>query len=118
MNMGVLGLVQHNDKDALTVFLGEHAIAHTGINQAIVDLYGIDPLNYPLDVDVDGFLGATSSDWLLTHYRVHSNISAQLGLIGLPDLADVNLKNEQEFGDWMDAHNAEHDKINYTLGLL
>jgi len=118
MNMGILGEVQFGDDAALLVFLGEHVIAHTGIDQAMVDAYGIDPLNYPLDTDVAGFKEKANSDWLLTHYRVHSNIANTLGLIGLPDLSDVNMKNEQEYYDWMDAHNAEHEKINLALGLL
>ena len=118
MNLGVLGLVPFDDDNALLTFLGDHVVAHNGIDNAMVDAFAIDPLNYPLDVDVEGFKSDANSDWLLMHYRVHSNVSAVLGLTGLPDLADVNLKKESEFNDWMDAHNLEHEKINLVLGLL
>ena len=118
MNIEVIGLVPYGDSDSLTTFLGEHTIAHNGIDEAMIDLLGIDPINVPLETNIEQFLGGRNTDWLLTHYQVHTNISAILGLTGLPDLADVDLKDEQQFYDWMDAHNAEHQKINLILGLL
>ena len=116
--MELVGMVPYGDVEALRTFLGEHAIAHTGIDQAMIDTYSIDPLNVPLEGNVEQFMGGANTDWLLAHYQVHLNIAAYLGTTGLPDLADVDLKNEQQFNDWMDAHNAEHQKINVYLNLL
>ena len=117
MNMGVLGLVPFGNEDSLRVFLGEHSVCHTGINQAMIDQYGFAPVHYPLDADAASF-SDKNSDWLLMHYRIHQSIAFALNLIGGPDLADVNMKSESEFYDWFDAHNVEHEKISQALGLL
>ena len=112
MNMGVIGDIAFGDEDAMKVFIGEHAICHSNVNTHIAIKYGPAPVLYPLDVAEE-----IDADWLLMHYRTHQYLATRLSLSGLTDLASIDLKDEGQFYTWTSAHNLEHSKINFALGL-
>ena len=56
-------------------------------------------------------------DWMLIHYQTHQQEFAQLGLVGLPDLSEFDLSDEQQYNDFMLAHYAAHQAVNAVLGL-
>jgi len=112
MDMTILGDVPFGDKDAFTVFLGEHDISHQVLNTAIESKYGQPPQTFLLGDNLE-----VDTDWLIMHYQMHLNLQSILGLTGLPDLSDVNMKHEEEFNDWVQIHNYEHARLNAVLGL-
>jgi hypothetical protein len=54
--------------------------------------------------------------WLTTHETVHEILRAFTGVSGI-NLADVNLSNESEFYEWLDAHRAEHAQLRTAFGI-
>jgi len=62
-------------------------------------------------------IGSEPSGWLQVHQQEHLNITTALGINGPPDLQTVDLKNEEQFYQWLLLHTAEHQKIEQALGL-
>ncbi len=101
-----------DDDDAFKDFGLAHGLAHDKIAAVMYDA-GFFYEAYPL-YDAR----ANDRDWLLTHQQEHQSIFAQLGLNGLPDLATVDLRNEDEWEDWNDQHAQIHERINAFLGIV
>lgn len=92
------------DVQAWTAFLGEHAQAHTLIATQAVRLGKPRYATYPLG---DG----GGVEWLTAHYFEHRSINHSLSLTPPPDLASYDLTDPEQFGDWLEAHAAEHERI-------
>lgn len=56
-------------------------------------------------------------DWKLFHYEIHRAINGALGLPEPADLLDMDLKNEQNFNDFMLDHQYLHDFTDKILNL-
>lgn len=63
-------------------------------------------------LDDDSFKRA----WLTTHESVHENLRYLTGVGGI-NLADVNLDNETEWYQWLDAHRVEHAQLRQAFGI-
>lgn len=100
-----------DDADAFGDFQMVHGLAHDDIASVMYQLNNV-YTTYPL-------MDATTEnkDWLLTHQQEHASIYALLGLTGLPDLATVDLRKDDEYTDWLNLHNQIHTVINATLGI-
>lgn len=55
-------------------------------------------------------------DWLTTHETVHENLRFLTGVSGV-NLADVDLSNESEWYQWLDAHRVEHAALRTAFGI-
>jgi hypothetical protein len=104
----------YKDKEALDDFLLINALAHENYNTAL-ELTGTLPATYPL-LDI-GDTADAKQDWLQTHYLMHKNIAALLGLSEIPDLSDVELHDDAEFYNWLQLHQQQHQLIDAALNL-
>jgi hypothetical protein len=59
---------------------------------------------------------AYATNWLTTHESVHEILRFYTGVTGI-NLADVNLANEDEFYEWIDAHRNEHAALRKAFGI-
>jgi len=57
-----------------------------------------------------------ATNWLTTHEAVHEVLRSLTGVAGI-NLADVNLTNEDEFYEWIDAHRNEHAALRKAFGI-
>lgn len=105
---------QYENREAWRDFLLMNGLSHTNYNTSL-ELLGVLPATYPL-LDI-GDTQDANNDWLQTHYLVHKNIAAVLGLSEIPDLSDVELHDEGQFFNWLQLHQQQHQLINSVLGL-
>ena len=54
--------------------------------------------------------------WLTSHETTHEILRSLTGVSGV-NLADVDLTNESEFYQWLDAHRAEHAQLRTAFGI-
>lgn len=111
MNLSVWTDTPFDDEDAFADFALVHGLAHDKFAEVMYPL-GFVYTTYPL-YDTPNY----DRDWLMTHQQEHESIFAQLGLTGLPDLATVDLKKNDEYDDWMEQHQLIHEQINSFLGI-
>jgi len=98
------------DEDAFADFLGQHEVSHQGIAQKLIAAGQLIAMIPMADTPVN------HSDWLLDHYQIHREIARVLNTI-LPDLASVDLQDENQYIEWMRLHGAVHAQINLALGI-
>lgn len=99
------------DQDAFKDFLFNNSRAHHDVATKLEQMgHSIDA--YPLTDMSD------ENDWKEIHNQTHQQEFSLLGLIGLPDLSEVDLKDEQQYDDWMQAHADAHFAVNTALGLF
>ena len=110
MNLTPSADAPFGNEEAFNDFLGNHEVAHNTI-ALYLQRAGKNMAVYPLSQSP-----IENSDWLLDHNQMHQQIAQLSGLI-VPDLSEVNFKNEEEFSDWMLAHAQVHEQINQTLGI-
>ena len=110
-SIAVYSDLQADDTEAFAGFALAHGMSHEQILDAIA-LSGDAIPHYP-------YFEVTQwdQDWLQNHQSEHQAIYTVLGLTGLPDLASVDLKNDNELKTWMDLHQQVHYNINLALGL-
>ena len=111
MNLAPWTDTPFDDEDAFDDFQLVHGLAHDKIAAVMYPL-GFVYTTYPL-YETPNY----NIDWLLTHQEEHQSIFAQLGMTGLPDLASVDLKKDEEYQDWMLLHQQVHQQINSFLGI-
>lgn len=111
MNLGPWVDTPFDDADAFGDFQLVHGLAHDQF-ASVMYQQGKVYTTYPL-MDAP----SENKDWLLTHQQEHESIYAQLGLTGLPDLATVDLRKDDEYETWMQLHTQIHAQINATLGI-
>lgn len=99
-----------DDKEAFNDFLFVNSLAHTAVAKNL-EQSGSSIDSYPISTMDD------ETDWLQVHAQVHQQEFSALGLVGLPDLAEIDLHDEQQYLDWMAIHAAAHDTVNAVLGL-
>ena len=56
-------------------------------------------------------------DWLQWHAALHQDEYSAFGLGFAPDLGVVDFGSEEQFNDWMYAHDQVHDTLNRAAGL-
>ena len=98
------------NQEAFNDFLGQHDLAHTTIASTMArkgSVLNVVPL---ADTPVD------NKDWLLDHYSTHVEIGRYIGQ-SVPDISSVDLKNEEQYLDWMLLHAQLHEQINAALGI-
>lgn len=100
-----------DDVDAFADFALNHGLSHDKIASVMYG-NGNTFITYPL-YDTTTY----EHDWLLDHQAEHESIYAQLGLTGLPDLATVDMKKQDEYQTWLLQHQQVHQLINATLGI-
>ena len=100
------------NEEAFMDFLGQNEISHQGIADALARNLGSTVAPLPT---VDG--PSVSEDWLNDHWQRHISECLPLGII-VPDLSSVDLKNENEYLDWMSLHGALHVLQNAALGII
>ena len=92
-------------------FLLANSQSHDQIAQAMQQR-GLAIMAYPL-TNME-----SPKNWLSDHAQVHANEFAQIGLVGLPNLDDVDFEDQQQYHDWQDLHSAVHLAVNQALGLV
>ena len=112
MNLSPFSDMEFDDERAFEDFQLSHGLAHQKIAQV---MFGNSNFytTYPL-FETPG----QDRNWLLVHQAEHQSIFNLLGMTGLPDLATVDLKDEDQFDDWMQQHDDVHRRINAALGIV
>ncbi len=96
-----------NDKDALTDFMGAHALWHTALDKVVRAGGGA---AYPSRNLGDGPVG-DGGDWHLVHQTMHEGAAAGLGLSESPDFSSYDLTHRDDFATWTWLHAAEHIRL-------
>jgi hypothetical protein len=99
------------DKGSMQDFLLANSLAHNQIATAMQQR-GLAVISYPL-TNIDSAI-----NWLSDHTQIHENEFAQLGLVGLPNLEDVDFDEQQQYHDWQELHAAVHQAVSTALGLV
>lgn len=106
----------YGDQVAFAQYRQEHWLEHVQFVQI-----GLAQTPTPVLI-VDYDLTSWSDDeffvrnWLNTHEQVHERLRQLTGVTGI-NLADVNLKSENEFYTWIDAHRNEHALLRQAFGV-
>ena len=114
MDISPFSFFTYKDTPAWEDFLLVNGLAHDNYNTAL-ELLGKQPVNYPLYEKADTENG--TFDWLQTHYLMHLNLAATLGIPDLPDLSDVEIHSDDEFFNWLQLHMQQHQIIDAVLNL-
>jgi hypothetical protein len=114
MDVSPFSTFKYADKDAWHDFLLVNAAAHTNYNTAL-ELLGKTIAGYPI-ADI-GETKEAEYDWLQSHYLMHKNLAATLGLPDLPDMTDVEMHDDSEFNQWLQQHQQQHQMIDSVLNL-
>lgn len=111
MNIDLQSSARFGDREAMLIFLGDHAMAHLQYQSAMFTQQA---------VQVPGFdmaeLG-NPSDWALAHYEIHRAINSVLKLPEPVDLLEFDLSKENSFYDFFINHQYLHDATDTLLGL-
>jgi hypothetical protein len=99
------------DEDSFMDFLMVNAMAHQTIAETMM-VQGKIVSSVPI-----GDMTDDMKDWLMAHADIHQQEFDQLGLTGMPDLATVDLENEQAYYDWMQMHSIVHSSVGAALGI-
>ena len=88
-----------------------HIVSHEEIFKTMLTVGQIAG-HYPLDYD------PKNERWKEVHAQEHDNINQVLGISPvLPNLADVDLNDPDEFDNWMYNHAIVHQQIRTALGM-
>lgn len=121
-------LIPFANREALFVWALEHAMTHQRYASKLATKFGIQPPLFDL-IDLrtmadwaqameqrdKGQMTSAMHSWLLAHTRLHQAEAAPLNLASPPDLTTVDFRDEQQFYDWMDDHQALHDAQDLVL---
>lgn len=90
-----------------------HLVTHNRIYDSAQN-QGFPVNTYPLSFDAP----RPTDAWKNVHQQVHQSLYQVLGMTGgLPDLTDVDFKDQTEFEDWHLLHALIHTQLNHKLGL-
>ena len=110
MNLGPSADIPFEDHNGFLDFLGRNEVAHSGYAQALAargyEVSAPQPLGDPRE----------TPDWLNDHYQRHIDECSSLN-IAVPDLSSVDLKQKDQYLDWMLLHAELHDLQNLALGI-
>jgi hypothetical protein len=112
MDMTVYTHMPFNDADSMKIFLLANSLAHSQV-AGLLEQRGKSITVYPIDD-----IGNDPIVWLSNHATMHLMEFNQIGLTGLPDLEDVDFKDEQQFYDWMELHGLVHQTVNQALAIV
>jgi len=112
--------IPFGNREALFIWMFEHAMIHHRYAANLFLRYGVQPPLFDLvdQLAAQDWASAMSErtgmtpalhEWLLAHTRLHQAESVPLNLATPPDLTTVDFRDEQQFYDWMDDHQALHD---------
>ena len=98
------------NEESFLDFLGQNEIAHIAFGAALArrgyQVSSPPPIGNPQE----------HPDWLNDHWLRHRDECATLG-IEVPDLSVVDLKQEDQYLDWMLLHADLHQQENVALGI-
>lgn len=110
MNLNMSADTPFGNDEAFLDFLGQNEIAHITYGRFLADraylVSALPPLGNPLE----------TPDWLADHWQRHTDECTTLG-ISVPDLSVVDLRNEEQYLDWMLLHAQLHEAQNLALGI-
>jgi len=110
VNLGIAADTPFSDKEAFLVFLGDNEIAHISYGSALarrgVVVSNVQPTGNPYE----------HPGWMADHWQLHLEECRTLG-VPVPDLSTADLKNEQQYADWMKLHSDLHRLQNAALGI-
>ena len=110
MNIAISADTPFGNSEAFLDFLGQNELAHQSIGAALARrgylVSSPPPIGNPLE----------TTDWLADHWQRHRDECAPLG-IGVPDLSVVDLRQEDQYKDWMLLHGQLHTQQNSVLGI-
>ena len=99
------------NEEAFLDFLGQNEIAHQAYGTALARIghlvSTVPPIGNPME----------TPDWLNDHWQRHRDECSPLGL-EVPDLSVVELRQEDQYLDWMLLHADLHRQQNNSLGIL
>ena len=100
------------DKQTADEWAFSHMAHHRDINRRIFEIYHVTLPEYVLDP----FNPSDTGTFGYQHQQMHNAQNAILGISG-NDLVDVNWKNEEERGIWVDLNAREHLAASAILGV-
>lgn len=111
MNIAPFSSMLPDDSREFEAFSLAHAMAHESIYDTMLTL-GFVIRHYPF-FDIEKY----NRDWLLDHQSEHDALYTALGLVGMPDLASSDLKDDDQLKTWMELHEQVHQNLNLVLSL-
>jgi hypothetical protein len=127
--LDVDALMPFGNREALFIFMADHAAAHTAYAQVLATKYNVQaPLFDLVDVGAaedwatameqgeNGRMTERIYAWLLAHDRLHQAELVALQLEATPvDLSNVDFRSADQFYDWMYDHIQLHDAEDLVL---
>lgn len=110
MNLDASADIPFEDEEGFMDFLGQNEIAHAGFAQALAQRGYV--VSWPQPFGNPGEF----PDWLNDHWQRHIDECSTLG-IAVPDISSVDLKDKEQYLDWMLLHAQLHDLQNTALGI-
>jgi hypothetical protein len=111
MDMSIYTDMPFDDKEAKKSFLLDNSLSHALIGKTLEQL-GKSINAYPLNE-----MG-NEKDWLNNHNDLHHQELILVGINQDIDLADVDMKDKQQWYDWMQQHALIHNYVNSALGIV
>jgi len=114
MDISIFNDFVYSNEEAWDDFLMANAKSH--------DLYNVTIENLGLPIHSINLLDMDDSedgrrDWLQNHNVAHLYLAATLGITTVPDLSDVQLKDDNQFGSWLQLHIQQHQQADFILNL-
>lgn len=81
----------------------------------LIDLRAAADWAHAMEQQDKGEMTPALHSWLLAHTRLHQAESAPLNLATPPDLTTVDFRDEGQFYDWINDHQALHDAQDQVL---
>jgi hypothetical protein len=130
MNLDLFANFEHGDAQGLAQFMMAHRFIHNQESEALTAQFGASISTFGLtsaaaeqewiDLMQNGKGPSTAlQDWLKFHADMHVKAYTLLGqsATAAPDLSEVNFASEDQFYEWMLAHQSAHDFEQNSLGL-
>jgi hypothetical protein len=134
MNIDLDSQIQYGDTEGLRQFFLTHRFVHAQTALAISQQFSIalpsiglasgaaeDAWSELMTARINGESRQPTQpllDWLNLHAQLHQHeYSAVSPSLIAPDLSTVNFNNEEQFNEWMQAHQQMHDAVSQSLGI-
>ena len=114
MDISIFNDFVFSNEEAWEDFLMANAKSHDLYNVTLEGL-GL-PINSVNLIDMDDSQDGRN-DWLQNHNVAHQYLAATLGIDTVPDLYDVQLKDDNQFANWLQLHIQQHQLADLILNL-
>ena len=114
MDISIFTDFYYDNDDAWNDFMFQNGLSHARYNDALEGLGFTVPTSNLFDMEdsKDG-----RNDWLMTHYQLHQYLASIIGAIGLADLSDVELNDNNQFDNWLQLHAQAHVVLDEILNV-